>query len=1055
MTRFATILVILLLGPAVSAFGQTGKVTGTVTEAETGEPLPGVNVVIEGTQQGSSTGANGQYTILNVPPGTYTLRATFVGYVPKVIEDVRVNIDLTTTVNIELQAEAVGLDEVLVQAQQEIVRPDISANMANLSAEDVENIPVTDIQGIITQQPGVQGLTVRGGQLNETLLNVDGYTMRDGINNEPISNISYTAIEELQVQTGGFNAEYGNVRSGLINIVTKDAPRDRYTVDIITKYRSPSQKSFGISPGDRNSFYLRPFLDPDVAFEGTETGWDEYTQAQYPTFEGWNAVSERFNSDGNPNNDLSPEQLQELFKWYRRKDVEISAPDYTLDGSVGGPVPGISEALGNLRFFGTFRQTQNAYLVPQSVDGYTERTGRLTLSSDITDDIQLDLRGMYSVDQGLDASNRGYPVMARNNAVMVDNFNTDLDRGSTIFANDAFSVFERERNMLGATLTHSISSKTFYEVRLQRINSQYDSSPSRVRDTSSVATTIGGLSLDEAPFGYWPFQRTSKDGTGMLLGGSWAESRDTSLATTWSARFDITHQLTQDVQLKAGGTYLQTAHDRNNGFRSTSGGDSGFSWSRNPRQGAGYVQSKLEFEGLIANVGLRLDYFNAGGEWYQYEPYDERLAGLSIEPTSEALDKRSVESQFALSPRLGVSFPVTDNSKVFFNYGHFRQMLQPTNIYLFNTPFRNRNGPLRVIGNPEHPMPKTVSYELGYEQNFFDQFLFRLTGYYKDISEQSQRVRFISADGNVNYRKEYPYQYRDIRGFEVLLRKNRGWYQGFINYTFDARKSGRFGVDQHFENPVEQREYERTYRNQTFSSIPQPYVRANLRFIAPRDFGPEVVGTRPLADWRLSALVAWFSGNVFTWDGPGSTDIPEVQNNVRWQDNWDFDLRLAKNFNTTAGDVQFFVDVSNVLNLREMRQGKLFSDAKRDFDRYMTSLHLPEDAFEDSPKGAPYDYIPGDDRPGDYRKPGTSFVPIEIVGNVSEVQDPASRPLYYEESEGGGGTYMRWRDGQWSPADDAFVNKVLENKQYIDMPNMTHFTFLNPRDFTFGLRLTF
>ena len=138
-----------------------------------------------------------------------------------------------------------------------------------------------------------------------------------------------------------------------------------------------------------------------------------------------------------------------------------------------------------------------------------------------------------------------------------------------------------------------------------------------------------------------------------------------------------------------------------------------------------------------------------------------------------------------------------------------------------------------------------------------------------------------------------------------------------------------------------------------------------------------------------------------------------------------------------------------------MRQGKLFSDAKRDFDRYMTSLHLPEDAFEDSPKGAPYDYIPGDDRPGDYRKPGTSFVPIEIVGNVSEVQDPASRPLYYEESEGGGGTYMRWRDGQWSPADDAFVNKVLENKQYIDMPNMTHFTFLNPRDFTFGLRLTF
>ena len=167
ITPLLTIVAVALFN-AAPVLAQTGKIAGQVIEGETGEPLPGVNVVIEGTTQGATTNAEGYYTILNISPGTYTLRATFVGYADKVVEDVRVNIDLTSTVDIEMQEQAVGLDEVVVQSQEPVVKPDISANVANLDAASMENIPVAGVTEVISLQAGIEsGLSVRGGGADE------------------------------------------------------------------------------------------------------------------------------------------------------------------------------------------------------------------------------------------------------------------------------------------------------------------------------------------------------------------------------------------------------------------------------------------------------------------------------------------------------------------------------------------------------------------------------------------------------------------------------------------------------------------------------------------------------------------------------------------------------------------------------------------------------------------------------------------------------------------------------------------------------------------------
>ncbi len=1063
-------LIVFLL-PASYAWGQSGKISGQVTEAATGEPLPGVNVLVVGTQQGAITDADGYYDILNVSPGTYDVRASFVGFRPVTAEGVSVNIDLTSEVDFALEEEAAELDEVVVQATTPVVQRDISANVANLSAESIENMPVSSFEDVVGLQAGVEpGLSIRGSAMDEVNMMVDGLSMTDGRDNTPFTGISFTSIQEAQVQSGGFNAEYGNVRSGLINVVTREGPRDYYTADVLVRYAPPQKKHFGFLPDDPDAFWMRPYLDPDVAFEGTSAGWDPFTQRQYPEFDGWNAIADQLAGDDDPNNDLTPEQLQEVFLWEHRKDVAVHDPDYTVDASFGGPMPLISDPLGDLRFFASYRQSQAAYIVPQNRDAYQNRTGQIKLTSNLASQLKLVVTGMYNTEVGIHPTSLGgseiyrgetpqYPwdtrvtLMAQmlgNDAIAPAGYFSGRG-GLQIFGNDTRSLMDVERNRIGATLTHTLGANTFYEVRLQRMHSDYFTRPDRRRDMSPVHQ-VGSLELNESPFGW--MEQSASTLYGMITGGEVSRARDTSWANTWAGGADITSQVNRYLQVKGGVDYVNTTHRSNHRELNVSYAyrpQPSFVWKRHPKQGAAYAQGKLEFEGMVANVGLRADYFDAGGMWYIHEPFDRAFSAVyGRDSLDVVLEQQPTDALFALSPRLGVSFPITTNSKFYFNYGHFRQMLNPNSIYVLR---EISSGAVDQVGNPEHPMPRTIAYELGFEQNLLNRLLLRVTGYYKDVAEQPRMVGFESIDGQVDYSKALPYNYSDTRGFEVSLRKNRGWYRGFVNYSYMVRKSGNFGFAQFSENPVEQRQYERESRaHYQERPVPEPYARANVEFLAPSDFGPEALGGHPLGGWRLSFLGDWRSGQIFTWTGGGGS-IQGLENNVKWRDHYNLDLRLARNFETSMGEAQIFVDVSNVLNHRQIYQASAFLK-NDDFQRYMQSLHLPDDTFEDiEGSQRPYDFIPGNDRPGDFRKPGTEFVPIEIVNDIGSVGNPMEVPLYYVKSGNGGGTYMWYRDGEFSEADDRFVDDVLENQQYIDMPNQRAFTFLNPRHISLGLRI--
>ena len=262
-----------------------------------------------------------------------------------------------------------------------------------------------------------------------------------------------------------------------------------------------------------------------------------------------------------------------------------------------------------------------------------------------------------------------------------------------------------------------------------------------------------------------------------------------------------------------------------------------------------------------------------------------------------------------------------------------------------------------------------------------------------------------------------------------------------------VRSTGRFGFSEIFQNSKDQREFEReSSANPQSKPVAQPYARLNLDFFSPIDFGPSILGFRPLASWRATFLASWQRGYAVTWAGGGSN--PNINNNLRWVDSHNVDLRLTRTVRAFDTDLNFFVDISNVLNTRYLTQNG-FVDGN-DLGDYYRSLHLPANKLE--PLRGAYLAPPGKDQPGDFRKENIAFQPIVAVVNIFNLQSPHERPLYYNELDK---RYYQFRNGNWVDADPDFVKQVLDDKAYIDMPNLSSFAFFNPRNVIFGIRITF
>ncbi len=215
-------LMILFLTTSIAFAGTTGKITGKVTDDQTGEPVVGANVVVEGTFLGAAADLDGFYSISNVPPGTYRLIVSAVGYQKTIIENVLVKIDLTTRIDIKLSSSVIQLNqEVVVTSQRPMVQKDLTSTSVTISSDDIRMMPVESIGQIVNLQAGVIDGHFRGGRSNDVAYLIDGVAVTDPFNGGFTVEVENTSIRQMEVITGTFNAEYGQALSGVVNIVTE------------------------------------------------------------------------------------------------------------------------------------------------------------------------------------------------------------------------------------------------------------------------------------------------------------------------------------------------------------------------------------------------------------------------------------------------------------------------------------------------------------------------------------------------------------------------------------------------------------------------------------------------------------------------------------------------------------------------------------------------------------------------------------------------------------------------------------------------------------------
>lgn len=948
---------VLLLGVSSDLWSATtGKIAGKIVDKDSGEGMPGVNVLVEGTTLGGATDIEGDYFIINVPPGSYNVVATMIGYESIRKTDVLIEIDRTTRINFQLDETVIEGEEVTVVAEREVVRADVAHSEISITAEVATNTAaVSDIEDIVLLQAGIdlagnfqphlkgdgmgfEGISIRGGGVDETEWRMDGMSISDKRRNGVQANkISLTSVQEVQVVAGGFNAEYGDIRSGVINVVTKNDLGDRgIHANAIVKYTPSRQKHWGenyYAFTDEHSI-LYPYLGPN-AMTGMSWNGDQI-------WSGWNDYAAGLPEDHPFYN--HPEYTQQQFAWEHRAMPYADDPDINIDATISGPIP----MLKNASFMLSHINEQIDYPYPTPRDVHKDYSTNLKVMYNISPSLKLTMNAqygeLYSVSSAFNDISPGSNWLQQNPTKWFTLNNHSFNEA-------AHSLVDQVRRRYSARLTKVFSPSTFMELDVQRVVNGYWAGHMRERDltpTHFIGDPGNQIGFDERPFG-WYGDKKVKDQIGYYVAGH-GTRRDRSSMKSWNLNATLTSQVNKYNQVQAG--VIVNADDINQQFghnRVEKSQITTWFYNETPLMLSGYLQDKLEFQGMIANIGVRVDYSDITDQWFNPDDkfsswYDRGMVSYpdnnnyaTVIDSFQYAPASKVNAKLAVSPRIGISHPISENSKLFFNYGHFYQ--RPTYDALYKERwYQNGSKPavLQEYGNPNVDMAKTVAYELGFEQNILNQFSVRIAGYYKDVTNELVFIQYSSKTGAIDYDQPESNGYRDIRGFEISLEKRAGrFFTGFLNYDYLIRSSGRIGLNRIFEDPTEAPRY---YDPEQSQPVAQPKFRTMLNFNTPADqFGPRIAGFYPLAFLNANLLFRWNAGSFFTYN---PEDREGVENNMQWKDYRNTDLQIGKGFNITKTLwVRAFLEVKNLLNNKYILykpNNESISDAR--WEKYLGSL---------------------------------------------------------------------------------------------------------------------
>ncbi len=236
------ILLLLLFFSGIS-YAQVGSIIGKVVDKSTREPLPGVNIQVLGTDFGSATNVNGEFTIERIKVGTYSVQASFIGYTTEVKTDVILTSAKPSQINFELAEAVIQLQGVTVTSGFFKTIPTEVSSISMLNYEEMRRSPggfedvvraLSVLPGVAQASAGRNDLVVRGGAPSENLFLVDGFVVPNinhfgsqGATGGPLSFINLDYVNEISFSTGGFSAVYGDKLSSGLSIDLKEGRKDR------------------------------------------------------------------------------------------------------------------------------------------------------------------------------------------------------------------------------------------------------------------------------------------------------------------------------------------------------------------------------------------------------------------------------------------------------------------------------------------------------------------------------------------------------------------------------------------------------------------------------------------------------------------------------------------------------------------------------------------------------------------------------------------------------------------------------------------------------------
>lgn len=844
MRKFLLVLVLFIGVTALLKAGTTGKLTGKVVDSNTKEPLPFVNVIIVGTNYGAATDIDGRYIILNIPPGSYSVKAQSVGYQAVIVENVSISIDLTTEQDFALSESAIELQAVVVEGKQDILKKDVTSSQSSITSEQIKELPVQEFNDVLQLQAGVSkdadgGFHIRGGRSSEIAYQVNGISITDPYDNSRGIDIDNSSIQELQVISGTFNAEYGNAMSGIVNTVTKEGGKNYhgglniYSSDYVSNFTSYFTNINVYNPLT-NYNYQGNFSGP-VPF--TNDMVTVFLNGRYVYDEGYLYGINEFNTDGS-----KADGLAVPMNWSKRW---------------------LGQANIAYQFFkGLKINTELLY----SKDNYQDFNG--------------------------DNSNETY------------NFKLEPSGNPFKYAKSYDGTL---------TINHVLSPTTFYTLKgnyfFKNFN-QYlypDPTDPRYMHPDSL-NTIG-----------YAFHNKGTDLHRFF--------RETQSYTT---KLDFSSQITDHhlVQLGAEGKYHKLKFDDYNleplqvngvpvvPFVPSIPDPTSINrnlFSANPIEFAGYIQDKIEFNNVIINIGLRLDYFDSRGK-VLVDPSDPNInVPLRLGLDSLTLAQRepyfykNATPKWQLSPRFGIAYPISADGVVHFSYGHFLQV--PTFQYLFN------RGEYKVpesgavndpYGNPDLKPQKTIMYEIGFRQQFANDFVIDATGFYRDIRDWITTSAPISTLNGVTYSVYTNRDYSNVRGITINFSKRfTNHYSIELNYTYQVAEGSNSNPDDAFRAAL---------NNQ-----------APVIFLSPLNWDQRhnlnvnlLVGSN---DWSVSLLAKYGSGLPYT---PSVTQYTSdrglnsgFENNSRYRPSqFTVDLRANKSFDLYGFNMNLYLKVFNLFDAR-------------------------------------------------------------------------------------------------------------------------------------------